>query len=1423
MKRFALLLTLVALLGFTLPGAAIAQKSKLTTDKLPMLLGSTNAGNEFYFSFPPCYEEESAGGDNSVRVYIASGVRQEVRLEVLSQGFVLTKVVPANDVVEFRIPTTVGQPFLKAGRSLAPPERVYPGAAVHIKSKAPIIAYGMTRYQYTSDGFLAVPVSGLGEEYIVAAWPQYTAVGAGYQLASLTTISAAYDDTQMTFEMAGNNVSQTTGGMKPGQSKTFKMMKGDVVCVSAAGDLQDVAGSYIKADKPVGVVSGNQCANVPAGVPWCDYTSEMELPIKTWGTEYHVTPIAKRKQMPIIRIFAKEKNTTIYKDGLEWRKINRNTRLQNSGYLELRPPVGDDGKPFPIVVSSDKPIYVMLYNTGQADDDVPSDPFQYILTPLEQYQTEIVFCTPGARGGTLPFTEHYVNFVYELTTANSIPDDCEFATVVNGKFKWDPISSRFGSSPGQIFKVPVRGKTYACKRLDLPGDGVYRIRAKGPFAAYAYGFSSYDSYGFPTSVALGDLTKKDSVAPMLDWKQLCDGTVEGATAEDLPKDPDVRSNLALIYMDPDPAESFNYTFSFDKNNTFVSGQTIKTDWRLTVDDPTQDAQATLYFVDRAGNETKLVVTYSAYSVTLTPSPVNYNTLKPGQQVTKQVTLKNTGKKDVTITKLELKDKGQGFTIVGATLPMTLMPGETKLIDVMFTNMVEGNYKDSIGVGNDCLFKNLVLVTAEVVAPIIEVSDIDYGTILETDTKTLPMYVRNVGKVDLAITGWTGPTNTTVFKANMPQNLKDATVQNPVVIPPGGNIPFDVTFDPDAVNTFSDKIVFANDAKNNGTFRDNVGNLIGQAVTPMLTASPMHWERKRIKSRRTPNTAYMGTITLENRGTAPITVIQATSPASSVFSYSATDFAGIQFQPGEKKDFTVSFDPDAVGPHVMDITFVTSDPTITPVSRLDGIGIVPRITTKDVDFGTTYLLGGVPQAPANIRQVEIICGSGDIYDDSVTITDFAASVAGTVGTVATGQPGTEGFRFDIATVIPGGKLVLQPTDRVTFNADFLAQRVGTASAALTTKSDAESEATSKWTGLGVENKVPVRDASVTSGSVGPICVGRTATFTIRLTNTGTDAAVDLNNLEFIPQDGTFSLATPIQYPLTLLKTGDFADITILYSPKTSGTHNCQLKLTTSAKELIADLSGTAELFNRTTSLVASTSSTTGATKVNVGEDLFVSVKLDNGNGSIINAQADKISATVTFDKTLLSYVEVKGVNGNTVSNPKLEPDGNAVTFDVAPASSYFDPATELAVIKYRVMLPQTTGEVATDKITLKLSTTANDCLILTPINAEVVIDPTCGYSYRKIIGSGKAYSLTAIGPNPVITDEMDVNMSIGMQAGTELTVYSAAGQVVKRVDLGSLEAGEYDVKVDVSGLSSGSYTVRLRSGLYSSERQVVITK
>jgi hypothetical protein len=827
-------------INFHLITKAAAMKQFLTACAILLLLGAragaqsptaldgtstkpSNAGTEFYFSFPPCLEPESTGLITDCRVYVTSSVVQLITIEVPGRSWLQTKSVIPNVAVEFIIPPAVAQPFLMRGSGALPAETVYKEAAVHLKAQSPVVANAVTQYGSQSDGFLVLPVGSLGLEYIVSSWPQFNHTGTGYQLVSETTISAAYDGTVVQFVMGGNSASLTSGGLKSGQTATFTMNKGDVLCFASNGEIQDLSGSRIKATKPVAVVSGNQCAQVPSGIAGCDYISEMELPTATWGLEYHVTPILGRKKSPLIRIYAKEKNTTVYRNGQPWLAIPRNSGKIDDGYVERRV---DDGAPSCAVISADKPIYVVQYNTVQADDNITGYPFQMALTPVEQYQKEIMFSTPGTPGNEFNYKLHYLNLVYKLGPGGSVPDDLEFAVVVNGRFEWKKLSVRFGSTPGCVLPVPINGESYAVKQCTLPGDGVFRVRSKSPLAGYLYGQKNLTAYGFPASVALNILEQKDSIPPRVTFTKNCDGSVKDGIVKDYPDDNAVRVNFGLIYMDNDPDSSYNYTFEYDKSHTLVSGDTRETDWTLNVIDGRKKARARLWFIDKNGNDTTILVEYEPTLNVVPFDTLNFGILKKGQTVTKTFTIRNPTDKAAQIKRFELRSDTVGFEMKPTALPFTMPANSAKEITITFTATANGVFIDRIGVGDDCQFTFRPVLKAEVVSPQIFVHDLDFGKQLLNGTYSGSLMIVNTGKVDVEIRG---DDHIKILDATSPFKAVAWTSIYPATLPPGQAITLPIDYAPTVRGKSQARITFSSDA--DGT--DSVAILTANSDTTLV--------------------------------------------------------------------------------------------------------------------------------------------------------------------------------------------------------------------------------------------------------------------------------------------------------------------------------------------------------------------------------------------------------------------------------------------------------------------------------------------------------------------------------------------------------------------------------------------------------------
>lgn len=566
-------------------------------DILLQFFDNGSAGTEYYMTFLPSLLESME--QSSIRIYVSSTVVTEVTLEVESDDYRVSQLTKPNEMIEFILPVAVAQPYYKREKEQTPAEALYRQKAVHITAKDPIIVYGLTRYGHQSEGFLGIPVSALGKEYIIASSADAGDNGTseGRYLPSQAGIVAAFDNTKIMFTLGGNALTKTSGGIKQGESKSWALQKGDVLLMSSFGQGADLSGSKIVADKPFAVVSGSYCAFIPDQTKYCNHTIEMESPTYTWGKEYVVAKIFGRQKNSFVKIMAKEPNTKVYRNGEYIATIQEAGGIEGVGYISRRL---SEGEAENFVITADKPICITQFNPGQADDDVASHPFQLLLTPVEHFMKDLTFTTPSINSY---YHYNYVNLVFELDDNNVIPNDLEFGFIDNGKLEWQTVVNKFGPSFDQL-PTAINGKQYGVKTILLPKEAVYRLRCSSPLAAYSYGFSGYDAYAYPAAASFADRTGGvDTLPPVPAYVLNSVGNVGNGLIFD--ENPGWNSKLASVtFM---TAKSFNYTVS---HVTFIPGESSITTWNANVIDEQKPARAVITFIDRAGNDTTITLEYS---------------------------------------------------------------------------------------------------------------------------------------------------------------------------------------------------------------------------------------------------------------------------------------------------------------------------------------------------------------------------------------------------------------------------------------------------------------------------------------------------------------------------------------------------------------------------------------------------------------------------------------------------------------------------------------------------------------------------------------------------------------------------------------------------------------------------------------------
>jgi hypothetical protein len=1414
-KKFTGIIFTLLFLAAIIPNSLFSDDYEIQQikKKLPKMLGANNVGKEFWFSIPPCYEV--GGGDPFIKIFVTTPAKTVLSVEIPGKGYSVQKVSVPNDVVEFNITPSVGQPYMFVPNKVPPAEKVYRGYAIHVFSDQPLVVYCVVRYYATSDGFLAFPASSLGKEYISCSYGDMGAMYNGTYPSELTIVSP-HDNNVVKFTLGGNIITKTAGGMTTGQTDTKVLNKGDVWAFSTYGYEGDLTGSKTVASKPVGVVSGNFCTNIPTTNRWCDYTVEMDIPTFTWGLNYHVAKIQNRKYASLMRIFAKEKNTKIYRDNVAISSLPDAGGLINKGWVEMRiVPMGQS--PSSAVISGDKPIGVTLCNTGVQEDGYPlpnSDPFLMGITPMEQYQKEITFATPGINGG-FNFKENYLNLVYALDESGYMPEDLEFASVSGGEFNWEKLKIKFAGSD-EMFKYDVNGKKYAVKTITLPNDGVYKIRAEKPFAAYSYGYDWCDSYGFPTSAALMDLEKPDTVAPVPSWEVRCDGSTIWAKVRDLPEDATIRSNLAMVVFDSE--ESFNYKFDYDD---FIPGQQQEITWSLVVLDVRKDAKAVITFSDRRGNDTTIIINYYAVKLSMEPQLLDWGTMKLGEEVTKQFKVKNLStQSSITITRLPLRDGAQNFELTDVTLPFVLNANEEKTFNVKFKAVAEGTFKDSIGLGDTCVFAYWTELVAYVGEPIIEVSDINFGSLTVGKKATKTFTIKNLGTVDLRITGYNGN-----FLSVYTHDLRKITDQNPLIIPIGAEaVQVNVDFKPVVEGTFLDSIVFLSDA---GTKIDNVAMIQGIGIKPGLIANSYDWGKVRIHRATHPKGPYGNNwvpgepqaVLLENNGSEEVRIgkvdVNVIKGDKAAFIYNESDFT-VVLLPGEKKLVDVKFQPTSVGEHEIELLFNSTAGTDVR-SNLKGIGLLPKAVTEDMDFGLTLVndLSNIQQRKIKITNVDYP------WADTLTITNLIAQPNSSVISSDLINFGTEGFRYDRVTALtnkPGGKIVLLPGEFVELDAEFVGIRDGSHAASLVTVSDAEQEVTTNWKGEGrIQNLTVVGDQTT-------ICSGTSDILDVTISNTGSyDIVVD--NVSFKTILTEFSFVNPNDASGFTLKPGESKTINIRFQPNSKGTYSTELVFKNDTKDksdISGVITGTAQYYERNTLLLPASQTRT------IGEVATIAVNLKDGE-RIDFANLQVIDVEIKYDREFLKPGIIRA--GNALNNPALykvntpvidESQGTIFVKIEALGTANFDVSGDLLLIDFMTYLP--TGTNSTAQISHTISTLTNECVkILTEAGATIALNPVCVGNLmhvRKLFGTN---SINLIKPNPAGADGANIEFTTALDNWTEIRVYNANGELVALPISDNLKAGEYSFRLDTKDLPSGSYTIQFTTGNHVETRSLNIVK
>ena len=350
-----------------------------------------------------------------------------------------------------------------------------------------ISVYVVNDERTSSDGFVALPCDGMAVtsfnryEYIILSTQQTGST----PRASQFMVVVCDDDTKVTvrpsIQLSGGGVFQNNR-FGPGLSNAQSIWGntdrngGETLLVSVLST--DLTGTLVRSDKPVVVISGHECGQIPSNVMACDHMSAQIPPHTTWGYTYLLNPLAYRKSGDFYRFATVSDNTSVtitcvdagssvpipmlktvvHKEPLmNWGEFQ--THSNSCDYLFI---------PKYCSLQATNPVVVAQYNYGHRTDACwnsnVGDPFMSIIPPVVQFRNSYILPVVDVISGPI-IERHFSVLVHEkyFDTYRIMYDDTPLEPNVSA---WQGIYCAEGDICGYAINKTLDDETHHIYHAD---------------------------------------------------------------------------------------------------------------------------------------------------------------------------------------------------------------------------------------------------------------------------------------------------------------------------------------------------------------------------------------------------------------------------------------------------------------------------------------------------------------------------------------------------------------------------------------------------------------------------------------------------------------------------------------------------------------------------------------------------------------------------------------------------------------------------------------------------------------------------------------------------------------------------------------------------------------------------------------------
>lgn len=937
----------------------------------------SSQGREFWIAIPE--NDYSNPLVNALEIYVTSSQNTHVTLEHSISQFSLTKEVKPYSVTTFS--TRDGSALWNW--ELTKFEQIESGA-IHIFAEHPVSVYILNAKERSADGYTALPVQAWGNEYMHCSYYDHFDETLSKEWGSGFTIIAADNGTEVTINLRGKNYDgrgRTVSGRTIPFIEKIILNKGETYTVQGNGKTIatfDLTGSFISANKPIGLVSYHQRAMLPSNNQnGRSYLVEMIPPIHAWGKRHVALEFQREGKGDFFRILASENDTrwTLkYYDkntGQLIRESQERTLQAGEFYEELNNYAGR-GQAESIrgvsVWEASKPVLLMQYSYSTFWDNTNDyDPFMSVVTPVEQYISATVFETP-----TLPsFQTHWFNLIAVGDT-----NDTNASLLKSIQLDGIPL---WQTQPQLLQRNIPKTNLYTTQIKMAPGSHI--IAGASTFSGHVYGFGNFNSYGLPAAIALKRINRIDTLPPDVTKTDSC-GNYHFYVSElkNSPGDPKVVQRDQGIYS----VELVQY-LSENYRIRYITAPTIPYEpiafqfqFSLEVIDPTKNAFGVVTIVDRAGNSISDTSRYTSPSVSFSPPFLQFGAIRAGTQNKRTISIINKGENPVFISGINLRDGGI-FVLDNNGSISSVPPNDSVQLVITFKapEQQSGTYADEIIIHLPCS-EYRIPIRGSSVRPCVHIDDWDMGKVIVgselcSGAGTAPLLLSNFGTDTLIV-------DSIFIEGSEQFSLGKQTTTFPFKIAPGSQYPIHLLcFKPEKVG--EDKTIIKIISNSDKGCTDSA-YIKGTGVKPGPFTQNEDFGTVRIV------TSVQRTIELHNKGTAPIELSEIIlSDVSGDFKIISIEpellpSKPIVINPNERPVLVVlEFTPQLQQSYTETLKFKLITGEIIE-SSLRGIGFLPDIETTGFVFpdSTPVSIEHPIQGNLTIRRKNTI---GDVSILSIT--------------------------------------------------------------------------------------------------------------------------------------------------------------------------------------------------------------------------------------------------------------------------------------------------------------------------------------------------------------------------------------------------------------------------------------------------------